>query len=119
LTATVRAAALTVLLAAPVSLPSQEIYQAVVLDLTELEVHVTVARAHGDEEVRCLLRNAAGRVRVGGVKPIAAGLASGGTTILTIPLPLLDPQEREFAVTLVRQTRELHRTEWRPIFPPR
>jgi hypothetical protein len=56
---------------------------------------------------------------VGGVKPIAAGLASGGTTILTIPLPLLDPQEREFAVTLVRQSRELHRTEWRPIFPPR
>ena len=54
-----------------------------------------------------------------GAKPLASGMASGGTTILTIPLPLLEPQEREFAVALVRQGRELHRTEWRPIFPRR
>jgi hypothetical protein len=113
------AAALAVLLATPGLLPAQEIYQAVVLELTDLEVHVTVARARGDEEVRCLLRDTAGRVRVAGAKPLAGGLASGGTTILTIPLPLLDPQEREFAVTLVRQGRELHRTEWRSIFRSR
>jgi hypothetical protein len=107
------------LAAAPAGLSAQEIYQAVVLDLTDLGVHVTVARARGDEEVRCLLRDAAGRVRVAGTMPITAGLASGGTTILTIPLPLLDPQEREFAVTLVRRGQELHRTGWRPIFRSR
>jgi hypothetical protein len=110
---------LSALLAASSPSPAQEIYQAVVLDLTDLEVHVTVARARGDEEVRCLLRDTAGRTRVGGVKPLAGGMASGGTTILTIPLPILGPQEREFAVTLVRQGQELHRTEWRPIFRPR
>ena len=78
-----------------------------------------MARAHGDEEVRCFLRDTAGKVRQAGAKPLASGMASGGTTILTIPLPLLEPQEREFAVALVRQGRELHRTEWRPIFPRR
>jgi hypothetical protein len=107
------------LVAAPAALAAQEIYQAVVLDLTDLTVHITVARARGDEEVQCLLRDATGRVRVAGVQPIAAGLASGGTTILTIPLPPLGAQEREFAVTLVRQGRELHRTDWQPIFKSR
>jgi hypothetical protein len=117
LTAALRLVALSVLMAASVPVPAQEIYQAVLLDLTDLEVHVTVARARGDEEVRCLLRDTAGRVRVGGVKPLAAGIASGGTTILTIPL--LEAQEREFAVTLVRGGRELHRTEWRSLLRPR
>jgi hypothetical protein len=115
----VRAAVLLALLAAPALLPAQEIYQAVVLELTDLEIHVTVARARGDEEVRCLIRDTAGKVRLAGAKPLAGAMASGGTTILTIPLPLLDAQEREFAVTLVRQGRELHRTEWRPIFQRR
>jgi hypothetical protein len=119
LTATLRLVALSVLLAAPVPVPAQEIYQAVLLDLTSLEVHVTVARARGDEEVRCLLRDTTGRVRVGGVKPLAGAMASGGTTILTISLPLLEAQEREFAVTLVRGGRELHRTEWRSLLRPR
>lgn len=101
---------------AAVPLAAQEIYQAVVLDLTaEQEVHVIVARARGDEQVRCLLRDAAGRVRVAGGRPVSAGLASGGTTILTIPLPLPDPGEREFAVVLLRGDAELHRTEWRPL----
>ncbi len=104
------------LLAAAPPLAAQEIYQAVVLDLTELEIHVIVARARGDEQVRCLLRDAAGRVRVAGTKPVSAGLASGGTTILMIPLPLLEPRESEFAVVLVRGDTELHRTEWRPLF---
>jgi hypothetical protein len=119
LTAALRVVAFSALLAASVPVPAQEIYQAVLLDLTDLEVHVTVARARGDEEVRCLLRDTAGRVRVGGVKPLAAGMASGGTTILTIPLPLLEAQEREFAVTLVRGERELHRTEWRSLLRSR
>jgi hypothetical protein len=98
---------------------AQEIYQAVVLDLTDVEVHVTIARARGDEQVQCLLRDTSGRVRLAGARPVTAGLASGGTTILMIPLPLLGPQEREFAITLVRDGTELHRTEWRPIFRPR
>lgn len=103
-------------LAATPPLPAQEIYQAVVLDLTELEIHVIVARARGDEQVRCLLRDAAGRVRVAAAKPTSAGLTSGGTTILTIPLPLLEPHEGEFAVVLMRGDTELHRTGWRPLF---
>jgi hypothetical protein len=107
------------LLILPARLPAQEIYQAVILDLTDLEVHVTVARARRDDQVRLLLRDTAGRVRVGGTKPVTAGLASGGTTILTIPLPLLDARETEFAVALVRGEAELHRTAWRPIFRPR
>jgi len=107
------------LLVVPARLPAQEIYQAVILDLADLEVHVTVARARGDEQVRLFLRDTTGRVRVAGTTPVSAGLASGGTTILTIPLPLLDAKETEFAVALVRGQTELHRTEWRPIFRPR
>src|SRR5262249_50609020 len=105
------------LLLAPARLPAQEIYQAVVLDLADLEVHVTVARARGDEQLRLLLRNADGRVRQAGVTPVSAGLASGGATILMVPVPLLEPRETEFAVALVRGGTELPRTEWRPIFP--
>lgn len=98
---------------------AQEIYQAVVLDLTDVEIHVTIARARGDEQVRLLLRDTSGRVREASATPISTGLASGGTTILKIALPLLDSQEREFAIALVRGGTELHRTEWRPIFRPR
>jgi hypothetical protein len=104
------------LAAAPGVATGQEIYQAVVLDLTDLQVHVTVARARGDEEVRCFVRSPGGRPRLVGSRPLSAGLASGGTTILTIPLPILDPGEREFAVALVRGDAELHRTDWRPVF---
>ncbi len=109
------------LLAAGAAAGAQEIYQAVVLDLTHLEVHVIVARARGDEQVRCFVRNPAGRVRLAGTRPVSAGLASGGTTILTIPLPLLEPGETEFAVALVRGDTELHRTGWQRISmaPPR
>ncbi len=107
------------LVVAPARLPAQEIYQAVILDLSDVEVHVTVARARGDEQVRLLLRDTSGRVRQASATPISTGLASGGTTILTIPLPLLDAQEREFAIALVRGGTELHRTVWRPIFRPR
>jgi hypothetical protein len=107
------------LLVAPARLPAQEIYQAVILDLTDLAVHVTVARARGDDQLRLLLRDAAGRIRQASVTPVSAGLASGGTTILTIPLPLLDARETEFAVVLIRGGTEIHRTEWRPIFGAR
>jgi hypothetical protein len=47
---------------------------------------------------------------------VSDGLASGGTTILTISLPILGAGEREFAVALVRGETELHRTDWQPIF---
>jgi hypothetical protein len=95
---------------------AQEIYQAVILDLTDLEVHVTVARARGDEELRCFVRAPGGRARLVGSRPVSDGLASGGTTILTISLPILGAGEREFAVALVRGETELHRTDWQPIF---
>ncbi len=36
--------------------------------------------------------------------------------ILTIPLPLPNPGEREFAVVPLRGDVELHRTEWRLLF---
>lgn len=113
-----RAAVLSfaVALVAAAPLAAQEIYQAVVLELAVPEVHVIVARAHGDERVQCLLRDTSGRIRIAGTQPISTGLASGGTTILTIPLPLLDPGETEFAVTLLRGGTEIHRTEWRPLF---
>jgi hypothetical protein len=104
---------------APARLAAQEIYQAVILDLTDLTVHVTVARARGDDRIHLLLRNTAGRVRQASATPVSTGQASGGTTILTIPLPLLEARETEFAVALVRGGTELHRTEWRPIFGAR
>jgi hypothetical protein len=107
------------LLVVPARPSAQEIYQAVILDLTDLAVHVTVARARGDEQLRLLLRDTGGRIRQASATSVSAGLASGGTTILTIPLPLLDARETEFAVALVRADTELHRTEWRPIFRPK
>lgn len=107
-----------VLLAVAPELGAQEILQAVVLELAVPEIHVIVARARGDEHIECLVRDGAGRVRVVGRQPTSAGLTSGGTTLLSIPLPLLNPQETEFAVTLVRRDTELRRTDWRPMFRP-
>ncbi|MGH7320530.1 MAG: hypothetical protein ACRELA_13005 [Candidatus Rokuibacteriota bacterium] len=104
------------LLAAPPPLGAQEIYQAIVLDLSVLEVQIIVVGARGDEKVQCLLRDRAGRVRVGGVQPVSAGMASGRSTLLSIPLPLLDPHEREFAVALVRGDTVVTRTDWQPLF---
>jgi hypothetical protein len=112
-------ALVTGLLGAPGWLPAQEIYQAVILDLTDLTVHVTVARARRDDQLRLLLRDTSGRVRQASATPVSAGQASGGTTILTIPLPLLGARETEFAVVLVRGGTEIHRTDWRPIFGAR
>jgi hypothetical protein len=94
----------------------QEIYQAVVLDLTVLEVQVIVAGARGDEQVQCLLRTDSGEVRHAGARPISAGLVSGRTTILSVPLPLLNPGEREFAVALIRDRAVVTQTPWRPLF---
>jgi hypothetical protein len=93
----------------------QEIYQAVVLDLAVLEIQVIVAGARGDEQLQCLLRDEAGRVRLAGARPMSEGLASGRSTILSIPLPLLNPGEREFAVALVRRDVVVTQTPWRPL----
>jgi hypothetical protein len=94
----------------------QEIYQAVLLDLSVPEVQVIVVGARGDDQVRCLLRDAAGRVRVAGTHRVSEGIASGRSTLVSIPLPLLEPSEREFAVELVRGTVQVTRTEWKPLF---
>jgi hypothetical protein len=96
---------------------AQEIVQAVVLDLTVVEVQVIVAGTRGDEHVQCLVRSADGLVRAVARQSVTAGLVSGRTTILSLPLPLLSPQEQEFAVTLSRQRTELDRTDWRKLFP--
>ncbi len=105
------------LLVAP-PLAAQEILQALVLELAVLEVHAIVARARGDEQLECVLRDRGGRVRVAASQPLSAGLTSGGTTILSIPLPLLAPGETDFAVVLRRGEAVLHRTAWQPIFTP-
>jgi len=104
------------LLAAVPTISAQEIIQAQVLDLTVLEVQVIVTRTRAEDEVQCLLRDTAGRVRVGGMQRVAAGTASGRTTVVSVPLPVLNPQESEFAVELVRGHTVLARTEWRPLF---
>jgi hypothetical protein len=86
-----------------------------VLDLAIPEVQVTVAGALPSDRVECLLRDAAGQVRVAGARPVGTGSARGSATVLSIPLPPLAPSEREFAVSLVRADRELDRTAWRPV----
>jgi hypothetical protein len=95
---------------------AQEIVQAVVLDLTVVEIQVIVAGTRGDEHVQCLVRSDDGRVRTVASQPVRAGLASGRTTILSLALPLLSPREREFAVALLRQGTVLDRTDWRVLF---
>jgi hypothetical protein len=103
------------LAASPAS--AQEIVQAVLLDLTVIEIQVIVAGTRGDEHVQCLVRGVDGGVRVVAGQPVTAGHASGRTTVLSLPLPLLSPQEREFAVTLLRDGTVLDRTDWRMLFP--
>ena len=112
----VAAPILAALLLAAAPAGAQEIIQAQALDLAVLEVQVIVTRTGADDQVRCLLRDAAGRVRVGGTERVAAGAASGRTTVVSIPLPVLNPGETEYAVTLVRGDLVLHRTDWRPLF---
>ncbi len=112
-----RALALIVgLLAIATPLAAQEIMQAQVLNLTMLEVQIFVSGAQDDDKVQCLLRDATGRVRVGGTESVSTGLSSGSMTLLSIVLPVLGPDEGEFAVTIVRDERVLSRTEWRPLF---
>jgi len=101
-------------LGAPVR--AQEIYQAVVLDLAVLEVQVIVVGARGDEEVRCLLRGGPARGRVAGTQRVSAGITSGRSTLLSVPLALLEPGESEFAVELVRGDSPVARTGWKPLF---
>ncbi len=95
---------------------AQEIMQAQVLDLTTLEVQVFVAGANEGDQVQCLLRDAQGRIRVGGTQWVSTGHASGSITLLSITLPVLRADEAEFAVAIVRGDAILRRTEWRPLF---
>ena len=111
-------ATLAVLVTAP-PVATQEIVQAVMLDLTTIEVQVIVAGTRGDERVRCLLRGASDRVRVAVERPVSGGFTSGRTTLLSLPLPLLEAGEREFSVVLVRDEVVFARTDWRPIFTGR
>jgi hypothetical protein len=106
----------TLVLLATAPLGAQEIVQAVVLDLTLVEVQVIVAGTRGDERVQCLVRSGTDHGRVAVERPVASGFASGRTTVVSLPLPLLAADEGEFAVTLTRDGSVLARTEWRPIF---
>ena len=72
-----------------------------------------------DDELRCLLRGPGGRTREAARQRVSAGAASGSESVVSLPLPLLDPREREFAVQLVRGDTVLARTDWRPLAPPR
>lgn len=109
------AAAVALAIAAARSAPAQEIVRSEALDLAILEVQVTVSGALPSDRVQCLLRDAAGQVRVAGAQPVGTGTATGSATVLSIPLSRLAPTEREFAVSLVRADRELDRTVWRPV----
>jgi hypothetical protein len=109
------AAAVALAITAARPTPAQEIVRSEVLDLATLEVQVTVAGALPSDRVQCLLRDAAGQVRVAGAQPVGTGATAGSATVLSIPLPHLAPTEREFAVSLVRADRELDRTVWRPV----
>ena len=94
---------------------AQEIVQAVLLDLTTVEVQVIVAGTRGDERVQCLVRTAPDAARAVAERTVASGVTSGRTTMVTLPLPLLDRGEREYAVLLVRGDAVLARTAWRPL----
>jgi hypothetical protein len=113
--ARVAALAATVAIAMARPAPAQEIVRSEVRELATLEVQVTLAGALPSDRVQCLLRDAAGQVRVAGAQPVGAGTAAGSVIVLSIPLPHLAPTEREFAVSLVRADRELDRTVWRPV----
>ncbi|MBI2202401.1 MAG: hypothetical protein HYU41_00885 [Candidatus Rokubacteria bacterium] len=101
------------LLVAPA--PAQEIVQAVVLDLTVLEVQVIVAAARADDRVRCVVRSGDARARTVVERAVGTGLSSGRTTMLSLPLPLLAADEREFTVHLVRDGDVVARTAWRAL----
>jgi predicted subunit of tRNA(5-methylaminomethyl-2-thiouridylate) methyltransferase len=101
-------------LAAPAPVPAQEIVQAVLLDLTVVEVQVIVAGTRADDRVQCLVRSG-DRVRVVSDRAVASGFTSGRTTVVSLPLPILDAADREYAVTLVRRDSVLARTAWRPL----
>jgi hypothetical protein len=105
----------TTLVVAPIVLEAQEIVQAVVLDLTAIEVQVIVAGTRSDDRVQCLVRDGADRVRTVAERPVSSGFTSGRTTVVSLPLPLLAVGEREFAVVLLREGAELGRTGWRPL----
>ncbi len=94
---------------------AQEIVQAVVLDLTVLEVHVIVAAARADDRVLCVVRGGASSGRTVVERAVGTGLSSGRTTIISLPLPLLGADEREFAVHLVRDGDVVARTAWRAL----
>ena len=104
------AATLTV---TPMVPEAQEIVQAVVLELTAIEVQVIVAGTRSD--VLCLVRDGAERVRTVAERAVSSGFTSGRTTVVSLPLPLLAVEEREFAVVLIREGAELGRTGWRPL----
>ena len=95
--------------------PAQEIVQAVLLDLTTVEVQVIVAGTRGDERVRCLVRAQLDDARAVAERDVVTGVTSGRTTMLSLPLPLLDRGEREYAVVLMRGDVILARTAWRPL----
>lgn len=101
----------------PVRAAAQAILQALVLDLSVLEVQVIVSGARPDDELRCLLRGAGARPREAARQRVSAGAAAGPASVVSLPLPLLDPGEREFAVHLVRGETVLARTAWRPLTP--
>lgn len=94
---------------------AQEILQAVVLDLTVLEVHVIVAAARADDRVVCVVRGSAATARTVVERAVGMGMSSGRTTVISLPLPLLAADEREFAVQLVRDGDVVARTAWRTL----
>jgi hypothetical protein len=92
-----------------------EVLQAVLVELTALEVNVIVAGAEPPDRVQCLLRDTVGQVRVGSVERVGNGTTSGAITVLSVVLPLLSPTEREFSVVLMRGQVPLHATGWKPL----
>ena len=111
--ATASAACVLGLLLVPAA--AQEIVQAVLLDLTTVEVQVIVAGTRGDERLRAVVRANPDAARAVVERAVASGVTSGRTTMVSLPLPLLDPTDREFAVLLVRGDVVLARTGWRPL----
>jgi len=97
---------------------AQEILQSVPLELEALEMHVIVGAAAPDDQVQCWLRSAGAGLRVAASVPIARGLTTGRITVLSLPLPLLDPGEQDYAIALVRGRMLLHVTPWRPLSFP-
>jgi hypothetical protein len=94
------------------------IVQASLLDLSVLEVLVVVAGVEGSDEVSCLVRDGDGRERVAARERVASGTMAGPQAVLSLLLPILDPGEREFAISLRRGDLALARTGWRPLAAP-